>query len=199
MVKIANIVTSSRKNRFGDEFNVVSSCCDAIDGIPTLIIGVDEARTCIIGFNVLEKRYDDGMLWWTYKKTERKCDYDDDVEAFIRFSFEHFKKSVRYEYVDIVNYPLSRLKKLVKYMDSPEKKKLLTSQNGDFLFVYSEKYGIVFGISLSLCEYCGIARDKVLKRATRNRSNRFCKPLSSAGLQIRNIIGNDTHCLLPLL
>lgn len=199
MIKIANIVTRSKKHVFGDEFNVVSSCCDAIDGLPTLIIGVDEARTCINDFNILKKRYDNDTLWWTYKKTERKCDYDDDVESFIRFSIEYFKKSIRYEYVDIINYSVGRLKKLIKYIDSPEKKKLLVSPNGDFLFIYSEKYRIVFGLSLSLCDYCGVKKEKVMERIKKNRSNRFCKPFSTAGIQIKNIIGNDTHCLLPLL
>lgn len=198
-VKIANIVTHSKKHGFGDEFNIVGSCCDIIDGLPTLIIGVNEAKTCIENFNILKKTYDNGDLWWTYKKTERKCDYDDDTEAFTKYAINRFKSSIRYEYIDLLNYPLDRIKKLIRYIDSNERKKIMASRNGDFLFIYSEKYRIVFGLSLSFCEYCGIKKEKVINRIKKNRNNRFCYGFSNVDLLVRNMIGNDTHCLVPLL
>ena len=73
MMKIANIVTRSKKHGFGEEFNVVADCSEIIQGLPTLIIGLNEAKKCIPEFNILRKMYDDGKLWWTYKKTERKA------------------------------------------------------------------------------------------------------------------------------
>lgn len=198
-MKIANIVTHSKKHDFGEEFNVINSCSEMIVGLPTIIIGVNEAKSCIENFNILKKSYDNSDLWWTYKKTERRCDYDEDIEKFIKYAVNRFKSSIRYEYIDLMNYPIERIKKLIRYIDSNDKKKIMFSKNKFFLFIYSEKYKVIFGLSLSFCEYIGISKEKVVNRIKMNKNNRFVYNLSNVDDRIRNIIGNDVHCFVPLL
>lgn len=198
-MKIGNIVTQSNKHGFGAEFNVVTDCSEIIQGLPTLIIGVNEAKKCIENFNILKKNYDNGKMWWTYKKTERRCDYEDDVNSFIEYAVSKLRKNIRYEYIDLMNYKLERVKKLIRYIDSNERKKLMFSKNGLFLFIYSEKYKVIFGLSLSFCEYIGIKKEKVIARIKQNKNNRFVYDFSSIDSRIRNILGSETHCIVALL
>ena len=125
MKKIGNIVTKSKKNTFGDIFNVVKSFDDIIKDIPTLIIGFEEAKEYIEDFNIIDKQY--GDVWWTFKKTERRCEYEDDVIKFYNYAILHEMEKTKYVYVDLINFSLNSIKKMIKNMYSLPETAILCS------------------------------------------------------------------------
>lgn len=193
MKKIANIVTRSKKNVFGDIFNVVDSFGKTLDGIPTLVIGMDIAKENISGFNILAKRY--GDIWWTFSKTERRCEYEDDIVEFYKYAVLHEMDKVRYVYIDPINYSLDRIKKAIGFLRGGTRKYVFLTRNSNFMFVYSEKYNAVFGISLELCEYLGVDRHKVYRLV---RNSEYIHDTSFIDSDLRKVIGNNTHYILPL-
>lgn len=193
MKKIGNIVTKSKKNTFGDIFNVVKSLDEIIEGIPTLIIGFDEAKEYIDNFNIIEKQY--GDIWWTFKKTERRCEYEEDVIKFYNYAILHEMQKTNYIYVDLINFNLTKIKKMIKFLGDNTHKLVFLTRNSHFMFVYSEIYNTVFGISLELCEYLGIEKGKVFKLL---RNHKYIHDTKFIGNDIRKVIGSNTHYILPL-
>lgn len=191
--KIANIVTKSKKNVFGDIFNVVNTYDDIIDNIPTLIIGMDVAREHIKDFNILEKQY--GKTWWTFSKTERRCEYEEDILKFYNYAVIHEMEKTKYVYIDILNFHLSSIKKIINFFKDKTKKYVFLTKNSHFMFVYSEQYNTVFGLSLELCEYLGIQKQKIYKRLYNAEYIHNTKFISD---DIRKVVGTNTHYILPL-
>ena len=191
--KIGNIVTKSKKNTFGDIFNVVKSFDDIIEGIPTLIIGFEEAKEWIENFNIIDKQY--GDIWWTFKKTERRCEYEEDVIKFYNYAILHEMEKTKYVYVDLINFRLANIKKMIKFLGDSTKKYVFLTRNSHFMFVYSEVYNTVFGISLELCEYLGVAKQKVYKLL---KNQEYIHDTKFIGSDIRKVIGSNTHYILPL-
>lgn len=193
MRKVANIVTSAKKNTFGNIFNVVQSCDEAIEGIPTLIIGLESAKENIDNFSILKRQY--GDTWWTFKKTEKRCEYEEDIAKFYNYVVLHEMEKTKYVYVDIVRYPYSKIKKVINFLGDSSKKYVFLTKNSNFMFVYSEKYNTVFGISLELCEYLGVKKNKVYK-LLKNREyindTKFIPP------DLRRAIGTNTHYIPSL-
>ena len=191
--KLANIVTKSKKNTFGNIFNVVNDYGDIIEGIPTLIIGIDEAKKHIENFTILNKVY--GDIWWTFGKTERRCEYEDDIIEFYNYTILNGMKKTKYVYIDLINFKLSSIKKVIKFLKGYTKKYIFLTKNSHFMFIYSEVYNTVFGLSLELCEYLGIKKQKIYKLI---RDGEYIHNTKFIDDNIRKVIGSNTHYILPL-
>lgn len=195
--KLGNIVDVNENNKYGTMFNRVSSYGDIIEGIPTLIIGMDTAKEVLPNFSILNRL--NGDVWWTFSKRERRGDNIEDIRKFKEKVLKRHLSKVKYEYVNFACYPLGKLKKFIRYLNGNDKKLCLLTKDSRFVFIYSERYNTVWGLSLSLCDYIGICRKKVVKRIRWNKNNRFMNGISFADGDIRKIIADDTHLILPAL
>jgi hypothetical protein len=195
--KLGNIVDVNENNKYDPMFNRVSSYSDIIEGIPTLIIGMDSAKEILPDFSILNRL--NGDVWWTFSKKERRSDNVEDIRKFKEKVLKMYLSKVKYEYVNFTCYPIDKIKKFIRYMKGGDKKLCLLTKDSRFIFIYSEKYNTVWGLSLSLCDYIGICRKKVAKKIRENKNNIFMNGISFADGDIRKIIGDDTHLILPAL
>lgn len=198
MKKLANIVIKGKKNVFGNIYNVVNNCEQIDDTLPTLYIGLEQAKKCIDGFNILKKYYPNQNCWWTFSKTERRNDYITDVQKFQTDIILKVLSEVKYEYVDFIRYTRKRLVKFIKYIKSNNNKICFVTKGSNFIFIYDVKIKCEFGLSLTLCEYCGIDRYKVINHIKENKYNHFIYDMSFLTSETRRIIGDNTHYVLPL-
>lgn len=198
MVKIGNIVSNKKTKDFGDLFNIVSDYSLIDNELPTLIIGYKKAGELIENYSILKKTYNDGMLQWTFSRTEQRNEYIQDIEAFKEFCIMRSVKNVKYIYIDFINYGYNKVKKVIEYLNSKDKKICFLTRNADFIFIYSEKYNVVWGLSLTLCEYIGINKHKIIKRLKDNINNIFIKNSGIISEDIRKRIGENIHYLLPI-
>ena len=197
--KLGNILTGSRLAEFDKIFNKCMACEETDNGLPTLIIGLTKAKDCIDNFDILRKDYPEQNKWWTYAKTEKRSDYLNDLARFHQFCIRREVESVEYEYVDFTSFPLSRIKKFVAYiLKSSDPKLCLLTKDSKFIFIYSRRYRKTWGLSLTLCEYVGIDRHKVVERIKQNRYNRFPKAYSTLSTDTKRIVGDNVHAILPL-
>ena len=193
MKKLANIYTKSKKNTFGEIFNVVSKYDDIIEGLPTLIIGFENAKQYIPDFNIIKKQY--GNIWWTFTKTERRCEYEDDIIKFYKYAILSSMEKTKYVYVDLINYKLSSIKKVIKFLKDGSLKYIFLTKNNHFMFIYSEVYNTVFGISLELCECLGVEKQKIYKLI---KNTKYIHNTKFMDNDIRKVVGSNTHYILPL-
>jgi hypothetical protein len=198
MQKLANIVTRGKKDEFSGIYNVVSSCDKVDANLPTLYVGLNSAKKCIENFSILQKYYKEQNCWWTFSKTERRNDYLDDIEQFQETIILTTLSKIKYEYVNFIKYSKKRIVNFIKYIYSKSDKVCFLTRGGSFIFIYDVKLKTVFGLSLTLCEYLGVDKNKVISKIRSNTSNEFINNTSFLTSDVKRIIGNNTHYILPL-
>lgn len=195
---VANIITNSNKIDFEFKYNKCKSLEEIDVSLPTLIIGYNNAKRYIKNFNILNKAYPEQKIWWTFLKTEKRVDYDDDIVKFNEIVINEHVKDINYSLIDVININLSEIKKIIKYFFLDDDIKLVYNYFNRFLFIYSKKYKTVWGISLVTLRFCGINSNKILNKIYNNENNIKITDLSNIPFSIRKQIGDNIHYQLSL-
>ena len=189
MKKIGNIIGGKAN---GDCWNA-----ERVDGLPTLYVGFERAMTNIDGFDITRCVYD-GDIWWAFARNERRKEHERVLSEFKAHCIRKAVEDVKYEYVDFPCYTEERVEAFRRYMASSDKKVCFITRGMGFLFIYSERYATVWGLSLSLCWYVGKEPKDVIASFKENKNNTFVGDTSFIDRQMRSVIGNDTH-IIPVL
>lgn len=195
--KLANIVTTSTKIKFDLPINRCKTIDDVDKSLPTLIIGYEMAKKSIDNFNILEKHTKETNIYWTFKRNERGVDYEDDLKAFYKIVVLDFCDGVKYQLLDFYRLNITMVKKLITFAKSDDEK-LIYVENNRFLYVYCEKYKMVFGFSLSTAKFFGIKPSKIVNLFKNNVNNRFISDFSIIPYDIKYIIGEKIDKYLAL-
>jgi hypothetical protein len=165
-MKIANIL-STTKIEAPEDFNIVKSSSDLIDGLPTLIVGYDYVNKHYHDFDITNIKLEPN-LYWTFKKTEKRDKFDEDLRWFIRKVYEDLTDKLIYLFVDPIQHKPKTLRKIVKKILSLND--VITYQHNEMFYVYSDN--LIFGIDLKLLKYLGFNTDKI-KEKIKSISNVF--------------------------
>ena len=141
---LANIVSNSNVS-VSKEFNVVDSIDKIIDGLPTLIVGYDLTDKLFPLFDITSTSLGNNM-YWTFKRTERRDQYQEDLDKFIHVVYDKLIKEINYIFVDVIQYQPKTLIKIVRKILSM--KKIITYIKDDMIYIYGEK--MIFGVDLKL-------------------------------------------------
>ena len=160
-MKVANILTNN-KISVSDEFNVVTTMGDIIHGLPTLIIGYDYVNKHYPDFDItnicLEKD-----LYWTFKRTERRDKFEEDLNWFITKIYTDLTKQINYVFVDPIQQQTKTLYKIIRKIKNIEYK--ITYVHGDMIYVYGDN--LIFGIDLKLLKFMSIDTNKIKDKLKR--------------------------------
>lgn len=191
---IANIVTDTLKTRFDIKVNKCKSLEEIDKSLPTLIIGLGNAKKYINDFNILKKEYKEQKIWWTFLRTERMTDYQEDLQSFYETAIKYSVESIDYEYVDILECDYKRSKNILKYLLYSNDEKIgYIDNNGSFLFIYSKKYKKIWGFSLSTMKFYSI-KDCSIDKTIKNIKNiDIIKDFSMIPYKVRRIVGDKIH------
>ena len=165
-MKIANIVSTNQIN-VSEDFNVVNSMGEIIHGIPTLIVGFDYVNKHYPDFDIMEREVEPN-LYWIFKKTERRDEFEIGLKWFIQKCYNDKFKEISYVFVDLMQYKMRTLYKIYKKILNLAKK--VTIIKGDMVYIYGEK--ILFGIDLKLVRFSG-GKGTKLKEKIKSKSDVF--------------------------
>ena len=157
-MKIANIVSTS-KVEAPEEFNVVQSVNEIIDGLPTLIIGYDIVNNLYPDFDIINISLGENK-YWTFKRTEKRDKYESDLKWFISKVYADLTNDLSYVFVDPIQYRRKTLIKIIKKIYSL--KDPISFLNEQMLYVYGDTF--IFGIDLKLLAFMGVDTDKIKSR-----------------------------------
>jgi hypothetical protein len=107
-------------------------------------------------------------LYWTFKKTEKRDKFEEDLRWFIRKVYEDLTDKLIYLFVDPIQHKPKTLRKIVKKILSLND--VITYQHNEMFYVYSDN--LIFGIDLKLLKYLGFNTDKI-KEKIKSISNVF--------------------------
>ena len=198
MKKLANILDENPLTVYDKIFNKVTNVEDLDKSLETLVIGVETAKKYVKNFSMFDRKGKNGDFSWTFAKRERRKEHIDDIFNFKKEVITNKVKDIRYEYVCFLCYSLTKIKNFINYMNGNDKKLCFLMSGANFVFIYSRKYKCVFGLSLSLCEYCGIDKIKIINKIKSNTNNKIINGLSFIDDETRRIIGDNIHYMLPL-
>ena len=165
-MKIANIL-SNNDVKAPIEFNVVNTLDEIINGLPTLIVGYDYVNKAFPDFDITNNKLADN-LYWTFKRTEKRDKYEEDLNWFIKKAYLSLVKDVLYISIDPIQHRPKTLFKIVRKLYSIENK--VAYLDGNMVFIYGDK--IIFGVDLELFKFVGFDIDKI-KNKIKDNSTHF--------------------------
>jgi hypothetical protein len=154
-MKVANIVSTSNI-KVSDEFNVVKAIGEIIHSLPTLIVGYDYVNKHYPNFDITNIKLDEN-LYWTFKRTERRDKFEEDLEWFKTKVFEDLTKQVNYVFVDPIQRKTHVLWKIVRKIANLKHK--ITYIQGEMVYIYGDN--LIFGIDLKLLRFMSMNIDKI--------------------------------------
>ena len=145
---------------------VVGESEEIKDDLPRLYIGYKNAKKHIPNFNILIKKYPNNVFW-TFYETEKREDFEVDIEKFNSFIIDNICKRIPYRYCNILLLSLNELKHIISVLSSRKKKYLYLENN----MIYFQDNNEVKGISLVIAEYMGYEPNKIIEKIKRNKYN----------------------------
>lgn len=187
---IGNVVVSSKSYKVDDCFKKCEDISEIDASLPTIVLGLEKAKCYIADFNILVRKYNDGMLWWTFLKTERRADNEKDCEEFYRFCVDNIINKIKYKNINIINLTFHDLRVYMELMNNNNIKKYYID-NDKALFIYDICSDTVYGISLNTCSFFGIDKRKVVDFVRSNPYNIQIRNFYDIPSNVRRFINED--------
>lgn len=173
----------------------VSSIEEVRDGKPAILVGLELAKKSGLYRNILDKRLGDN-LFWTFKKTENRSDYEHDMSSFTRYVLDVTCSSIGYYYITPTSLTFSRLKKILSLLKSQVPCAIYFSGQMCYM-TYGESY--VFGFSLTVLDYCGVEPNRVKNLAKSGRNNMVLYDSSPLVRPFDGFVGNKRYAIPRLV
>lgn len=155
---VANIVTKTNLN-IDKYFNIVQSIDEIIDDLPTLVIGWDIVKTINPNADFIDKKLSNN-IYWTFKKTERRDIFEEDLYYFIKHSYNLLIKNIEYIFIDLILFSDSELKATFKKIKKSPK--VIGYKYNNMLYLYTNK--TIYGFDLKLLKYLDLDSDKTIEK-----------------------------------
>jgi len=190
MRKLGYIVSKNSIKNVKGFVEVVDDISLADPTKPILIVGLENAKKNIKNFSIINKNPEKD-LFWTFKKTERRVDFENDIDYFYNYIIYNITSNIKYYYINILKLKYNNIKKLYNILFSREKKYIYISNNMLY-FLYK---GNVFGISITILEYLKININNFFKKIYSIKENIICTNASECVKSIKDEIGNKKYVI----
>ncbi len=190
MKKLGYIVSKRKINNIVDFVGLVDDVSKIEDPTkPFIIVGLNEVKD-LPNFSILNKKLDENKFW-TFGKTERRVDYERDLEYFYEYVLDKEISNIKYYYINILNIKYTRIKSLINIINSNEKKYIYISN--DMIYLYYKNY--ILGISIKILKYINIDIKKVFRKLYRNKSNIIYNTDSFLTTEMKRVITNKKYVI----
>lgn len=191
-MKTLGYIISKRKIKEKVNFVEVVDNIEKIDDPtkPFIIIGMNEAKKLVNDFNALEKQLDEDVFW-TFSKTERRVDYERDLENFYDYILYKNINNIKYYYINILNIKYNKIKKLINIINSKDKKYIYINKN--MIYIYYNNN--ILGLSIKIMKYINLKIDKIIKKIRNNSNNIIYTNDYFLDERIKNMITNKKYVI----
>jgi hypothetical protein len=163
-MKIGNIV-SPITITVSEDFNVVESIDNIIDGLPTLIIGWDYVKKNFPDYNILNRTLGPNVFW-TFKRTERRDWFEEDLFNFTEHCYKFLVRNITYFFCDFILLSKAAIRKFIRKIYTSSN--IISYEHDGMIYVYVENF--IFGIDLNQLMFLDENIDKIktkIKRVSR--------------------------------
>lgn len=132
---------------------------------PILIVGWKNAKQDPRYKSILDKQLDENVFW-TFSRSESRSDFEEDLKLYYNYIYNNILNNIIYNNINIFKLKYNKIKKLFNILKN---KNIYLSNN----MLYIPHDGRVLGLSISILEYCGIKKEKILEKIKKLNSNIF--------------------------
>lgn len=157
-MKIGNIV-SKNKVIVSENFNVVDNLDEIVLGLPTLIVGWDLLNENFNNYDVINRKISENT-YWTFSKNENRSVYEEDLYFFIERTYKSLVNGIYYIFMDPILFSRKKIKKIINKIISCDL--IYSYKHKNMIYIYADQ--IIFGVDLSLLEFIGLKKDKIIKK-----------------------------------
>jgi len=160
-MKIGNIVSPTDIS-VSEDFNVVESIDDIIDGLPTLIVGWDYVKQKYPDYNILHRILSPN-LFWTFKRIEKRDWFEEDLFNFTEFSFKYLVKDITYIFCDALLFSRKKMLRVIRKIYSTPG--VISYEHDSMIYIFCDKF--IFGIDLNQLMFLDMNIERVISRIKR--------------------------------
>lgn len=191
MEKLGYIISNTKIKGVDDYIEVTTDPSYFTSDKPSLLVGLELARSNIKNFSILNKNPEKNKFW-TFAKTEKRTDYERDLNKFYKYVLTSLIDNVKYYYVDLTRINKTKIKALLNILSNDSVKYLYFYK--EMLYLYHEGY--ILGVSLQMLRYMGFNVDKRIKKILKNKANKTFFNDKSINLSIKQYAKNKRY-LIP--
>jgi len=138
------------------------------EGKPCMICGLSEAKAIASdNFSILRKKIRDG-LYWTFGRTEKRDEHESDIAKFCNDVMSAYIAEIKYKYLNVLCINTEIAKRCLIFLHSSQEKYIYIWN--DMIYISCPNKTVV-GVSLKMCEYGNIGKEKLLGIIRANKSN----------------------------
>lgn len=168
MKKLGYIVSNTKLRGAVDFVETTTDPSCLLTDKPILVVGLENARKLIENFSILRKNPSENRFW-TFGKTEKRNDYERDIEKFYKYVIEKHILGIRYYYLNIIKLSFKEIKSFLSIVYSEKPKYVYIYR--DMLYLYDGEY--IFGVSLKILRYAGMDIERHLKKIYKIKTIKF--------------------------
>jgi len=155
---IANIICD-KDIKIDKNFNLTNSIGNIIPGLPTLIIGVNNAKNYTDKVSYLDRKINENTFW-TFTRAEKRDLFEEDLFYFIEFSYNNLLSKVSFEFIDLILSDSEKINSIFNIISSSDK--VITFHHRNMVYTYVKN--TIYGFDLRQVEYIGKSVEKFLDK-----------------------------------
>ena len=150
---IGNVVCE-RHIKIDKNFNLIKSTDEIIEGLPTLIVGLDNAKTFTDKVSYLDRKINTNTFW-TFTRLEKRDLFEEDLFYFIKFSYDELLKSAKFKFIDLILSDSDEINKVFNQIKTSDNVITFSYEK----MVYTHINDMIYGFDLRQVDYIGKSKN----------------------------------------
>lgn len=156
-MQIANILCD-KDIKIDNKFNLIKTIDNIIPDLPTLIVGIDNAKLFTKDISYLDRKINDDTFW-TFNRTEKRDLFEEDLFYFIEFSYNYLLKDIKFDFIDLILYDTEKINLVFKEINNTNN--VITFHHQNMVYTYIKDR--IYGFDLRQVEYIGKSVNNFMK------------------------------------
>tara|TARA_R110001592_G_scaffold24439_3_gene94249 strand:+ start:252 stop:851 length:600 start_codon:yes stop_codon:yes gene_type:complete len=150
---IGNVVCN-RHIKIDKNFNLIKSTNEIVEGLPTLIVGLDNAKSFTDKISYLDRKINTNTFW-TFTRLEKRDLFEEDLFYFIKFSYDELLKSAKFNFIDLILSNSDEINKVFNKININDNVITFSYEN----MVYTHVNDMIYGFDLRQVDYIGKSKN----------------------------------------
>ncbi len=150
---IGNVVCE-RYIKIDKNFNLIKSTNEIVEDLPTLIVGLDNAKSFTDKISYLDRKINTNTFW-TFTRLEKRDLFEEDLFYFIKFSYDELLKSAKFKFIDLILSDSDEINKVFNEINISDNVITFSYEN----MVYTYVNDMIYGFDLRQVDYIGKSKN----------------------------------------
>lgn len=153
---IANVVCE-RDIKIDKRFNLINSIDKSIPDLPTLIVGIENAKKFAGKISYLDRKLNDNTFW-TFNRMEKRDLFEEDLFYFIEFAYNQLLGEAEFKFIDLILSDSKLINSV--FLSIEDCKESITFYHKNMVYTYANDK--IYGFDLRQVAYIGKSPKKFI-------------------------------------